>query len=383
MITYTLYIIGANMGSACKRIQIPTYKRSFTIMKKISLLLILVVACSVLLCSCGKDNPYDYDLTEYVTLGTFPSVEYNKANLDKKINDAVEAITTEYKEEKEVTDRAIEDGDNVNIDYSGVLEGETEPFEGGTAEKQDLLIGSDSFIDGFEDGLIGKKIGEEVKLDLVFPEDYKKADYAGKKVVFTVKINSIKSMVVPELTDEMVKDEGEYETVEEFLNETKKQALEEMVWENFVDSCKVDKYPEKEVKEYYDSLIAMYRQISYSNGISLENYVSMIGYGSEQNFYAEILAGARNSVKEEMIIYLTARNNDITISDEQYETIGLEIALEEGYESLEEFEDLVDKVEIEKHIYKELIIDKAVENAVGVDGEATEDEEDEHEGHNH
>ncbi len=352
-------------------------------MKKISLLLILVVACSVLLCSCGKDTPYDFDLTEYVTLGTYPAVEYKKADLEKDLEKAIEAITTEYKEEKEITDRAVEDGDNVNIDYSGVLEGETEPFEGGTAEKQDLVIGSDTFIDGFEDGLIGKKIGEEVKLDLVFPEDYDKADYAGKKVVFTVKINSIKDMVIPELTDEMVKDEGEYETAEEFIRETKKNILEELVWENFVDSCKVNKYPEKEVKEYYDNLIAMYRQISYSNGISLENYVSMIGYGSEQEFYAEILAGARNTVKEEMVIFLTARNNDITISDEQYETIGLEIALEEGYESLDEFEELVEKVEIEKQVYKQLVIDKIVENAVGIDGEATEDTEDEHEGHNH
>jgi FKBP-type peptidyl-prolyl cis-trans isomerase (trigger factor) len=155
-----------------------------------------------------------------------------------------------------------------------------------------------------------------------------------------------------------------------------------MVWESLVDSCKVEKYPEKEVKEYYDSLIAMYRQISYSNGISLENYVSLIGYGSIENFYSEILTGARDSVKEEMVIYLIARNENITISDEQYKTIATEIALEEGYESLEEFEDLVDRVEIEKHVYKELIIDKAIENAVAVEGEVTEDE-DEHAGHNH
>ncbi|MBR6682126.1 MAG: FKBP-type peptidyl-prolyl cis-trans isomerase [Clostridia bacterium] len=350
-------------------------------MKKISLILLLIVACSVLLCSCGKE-PYDFDLTEYVSLGTFPAVEYNKANLDKKVNDAVEAITTEYKEEKDITDRAVEDGDNVTIDYSGILEGETEPFEGGTAQNQSLLIGSNTFIDGFEDGLIGKKVGEEVKLDLVFPEDYSTADYAGKKVVFTVTVKGIKDMVVPELTDEMVKDEGEYETVEQFMEATKKNALEEMVWESFVDSCKVNKYPEKEVKEYYDNLIAMYRQISYSNGISLANYVSIIGYGSEENFYAEILSGARESVKEEMIIYLTVRNNNITISDEQYKTIATEIALEEGYESLEEFEDLVEKVEIKKHVYKELIIDKIIENAVGVDGEVTI-EDDEHEGHDH
>ena len=246
-----------------------------------------------------------------------------------------------------------------------------------------MVIGSNTFIDGFEDGLIGKKIGEEVKLDLVFPEDYSKTEYAGKKVVFTVNVKGIKDMVVPELTDEMVKDEGEYETVEQFMEATKRNALEEMVWESFVDSCKVEKYPEKEVKDYYDSLIAMYRQISYSNGISLENYVSMIGYGSEQNFYAEILVGARNSVKEEMIIYSTVRDNDITFTDEQYESIGLEIALEEGYESFEEFEDLVDKVEIEKQVYKKLIINKLVENAVGIEGEATEDEGDDHEGHNH
>ena len=176
-------------------------------MKKLSLLIVLVLALALVFCSCGKEGSakanYDYDLSEYVTLGKFPAVEIDEEKIEDELNKAIEEITSQYGEKADVTDRAVVDGDIVNIDYTGKMDGKE--FEGGSAKGHDLTIGSDSFIPGFEDGIIGKKLGDEFDLKLVFPEDYKNnPDLQGKDVVFTVKINSIKSQSNPALSNDMV-----------------------------------------------------------------------------------------------------------------------------------------------------------------------------------
>ena len=328
-------------------------------MKKLVLLSTLLLVIAVVFCGCGKDaKPYDYDLGEYITLGQFPNVEYDADKVAEAYEEEAETITSEFKTTEAVTDRAVEDGDTVKIDYVGKIDGKE--FEGGSATGTELEIGSDSFIAGFEDGLIGKKIDEEVTLNLVFPEDYKNADVAGKDVVFTVNIKSITANIIPELTDSMVQDKTEYNNVSEYADAVREQAARDQLWETYLESCKVIKYPKEETKRYYDNLLDSYSQVAVYNGMTLEAMVtSFYGYKTMDEFLSYAMSLAMSSVKEEMVLYATARNNGIEISDEDYEKIGLEIATDAGYESLEEYEGYMAKEGIMLEIYRKMVVDKA------------------------
>ena len=329
-------------------------------MKKFGLIFVLMLAFAVILTGCGKeDTPYDYDLGEYVTLGEFPKVEIDMDEVQEKVDEAVTEIASEYAETSKVTDRPVKDGDIVDIDYTGKIDGKE--FEGGSATGTELEIGSDSFIAGFEDGLIGKNIGDTVDLNLVFPEDYKSEDLQGKDVVFTVKINSITAKKVPALSNEMVEEKTDYSTVSEFLENTRKQTIEDMLWQNYLDSCMIIKYPEAEVKKYYDQMVQSYRQMAVYYGMNLENLVSMYGYSTVESFLDYALESAMLTVKEEIVIWKTVRDNDITLTDKEYKELGLEIAKEAGYETLKEYEEYVgEKNTIKLQIYMDKIVEMAI-----------------------
>ena len=145
------------------------------------------------LTACGSSDPYEnLDLNEYLKVGDYKgletaafTVEITEDEIQTQINSELEAAA---KTEEIAGDVAIADGDTVNIDYTGKKDGKK--FDGGSAKGEELVIGSGSFIDGFESGLIGKKVGEKVTLNLTFPEDYTEKSLAGEDVVFTVTINS-------------------------------------------------------------------------------------------------------------------------------------------------------------------------------------------------
>ncbi len=170
-------------------------------------MLCLVAATSVLLTACGVESELSKTKTEdYVELGQYKglevSVERPKVD-DEYTQNYINYVLTQNAELQEVTGRAAQNGDILNIDYAGEKDGVA--FEGGTASGKDLMLGSHTFIDGFEDGLIGKNKGDKVDLNLTFPENYAKKELAGQDVVFHVTVNKIQESVVPELTDETVK----------------------------------------------------------------------------------------------------------------------------------------------------------------------------------
>lgn len=327
-------------------------------MKKLILLASLVLALTLVFCGCSKEEtPYDYDLKEYITLGAFPNVELDEDELQEKLDEAISEITSKYSTTNEITDRAVQDGDTVNIDYVGKMDGKE--FEGGSDEGHDLKIGSNEFIAGFEKGLIGKKIGEDVTLNLTFPEDYGTADLRGKEVVFEVKINKIKETVTPDVSDKMVEEQTEYATVKDFCDAKTKELAEELLWEKYIDSATVSRYPKKETKAYYDQLISYYKQLAAYNGVTLETMVSTFGgYSSVDDFFAYALSSAKSTVKEEMVVYLTVREHDITLTDEDYKKLGGELATEYGYKDLEEYEDANGVTAIKANVYTDLIVEK-------------------------
>ena len=247
-------------------------------MKKIIGLVFLIAAVAVLLCGCAKDMGrlnYNYDMTKYVELESY-SVEVDTAS----------DIYKEYYSEKlsellvgKVTEGKVEDGDTANIDYVGKKDGVA--FSGGSALGYDLVIGSDTFIDGFEDGIVGVKIGSTVDLDLTFPKDYSNTELAGKDVVFTVTVNYV-MREFSELTDDIAKFCG-YESAAEVETAARDYAKECTAWSNVYSNAKIEKYPDKEMEIYVDMLMLQTDAQIYSQyGITLEQYVSYSGLTMEE-----------------------------------------------------------------------------------------------------
>lgn len=309
----------------------------------------------------GENNDskkiYDYDLGEYVVLSDFPKVSFDNAKVEELVTNTVKQVATNFAEKKEVTDRAVKNGDIVNIDYVGTKDGVA--FEGGTAQGYDLTIGSGNFIPGFEEGLIGHNIGEEVILDLKFPDSYHVEDLKGKAVVFTVKINKITETIVPELTDDMIASlkQDDYKTLDEFKVFIKNLATKEVIWETYVKSCEIKKYPEKEVDSYINNVISNYTiQAQYYN-MTLDNLLSAMGFASLDKFKEYVEADVKSTVATEMVVYQTVSEKKIEVSDDEYKVFALELAKENNIASVEEMEKQVEKDYIMTGIYQKKIID--------------------------
>lgn len=213
----------------------------------------------------------------------------------------------------------------MNIDYTGYLDGEA--FEGGSAEGDSLTIGSGRFIDGFESGLVGVKIGETVDLNLAFPETYKKnPDMAGKEVVFTVKVNSIDGVVAPEYTLENIKANTEYQTIEEYEQMISEQIYMERneermnyLWFQAVSNATISGYPQEEVEAYAQELRSYYEQMAMQYSMDLATLLSANNL-TEEAFQAECQEYGESMMNETMVLYSIAAAENMTITDEEYQT---------------------------------------------------------------
>lgn len=219
-----------------------------------------------------------------VKLGDYKGLTIEKAKVQKVKPADIDAELDKVRERNarfiEVTDRAVEDGDQVNLDYCGKTNGVA--FEGGTAEKQTLTIGSHTFIEGFEEQLVGMNIGETKDINVTFPAEYHSAELAGKPAVFTVTINGITKKELPELDDEFAKDVSEFSTLKEYKDDIKKTISERYqkdadnkdeskLVETVVDNAEID-VPDVMIEEQIDQYIEDFKyQLSYQ-GLNLDNY---------------------------------------------------------------------------------------------------------------
>ena len=228
-----------------------------------------------------------------VTLGEYKGIEVEKAK--PEVTDAdVEAELKKVQEQNSrlvsVADRAVADGDQSVIDFEGFVDGKA--FEGGKAEDYTLVIGSHSFIDTFEDQLIGKNIGEDVEVNVTFPAEYHAAELAGKPATFKVKIKEIKMKELPELNDEFASEVSEFETLDAYKEDVKnklaetKQAQataenENNVVQKVVDNAQMD-IPAPMVDEQVRNMIEDYARRLQSQGISFDQYLQFTGSTIEQ-----------------------------------------------------------------------------------------------------
>ncbi len=315
-----------------------------------------------------------YEVNNYITLGeykgltaVYTKLEVTDADVEEVIKSELEANATE----EEVTGRPVQEGDIVNIDYEGLKDGVA--FDGGTAQGQDLTIGSGSFIDGFEDGLIGKNIGEKVALNLTFPENYSATDLAGQAVVFNVTINSIKVSKVPELTEEYVKENTEYDSIEAYKQAIRDelQASNEETMENekisnllttVVENATISSYPQTLIDYYGYELESMYTQYAQLYGMELADFISANGL-TQEAYDAQKKEYAEGSAAREMALYAIIKAENITISDEEYRT-GLDEILAQYGTTEEEFFQSVTEEQVRENLILNKAIDFLIENSV-------------------
>ncbi len=280
-----------------------------------------------------KGKPFIYTalvaVKPEVTLGEYKGIEVEKAR--PEVTDAdIDAELSKVQEQNSrlisVEDRAVADGDQTVIDFEGFVDGE--PFEGGKAEAYPLTIGSHSFIDTFEEQLIGKNIGEEVEVNVTFPAEYHAEELAGKPALFKVTVKEIKVKELPELNDEFAGEVSEFETLDEYkadikakLSETKeKQATtenENNVVQKVVENASMD-IPEPMIDQQVRNMIEDYARRMQSQGISLEQYMQFTGMNMEQ-LQEQMRPQAEKRIQTRLVLEAVVAAENIAVEDEAVE----------------------------------------------------------------
>ena len=306
-------------------------------MKRKYVIPLIILAAVTALTGCQKQNKNSYD--KYVTLGEYTGMTIDRIVTTVTDDDVQEEIQNELyadAEFKEVTDRGAKEGDTVNIDYTGKIDGEE--FDGGSDTGMDLELGSDTFLPEFEDGIIGMKKGETKDITITFPEDYD-GTVDGKTAVFSVTVNSITEAILPEYNDAYVKENYDYDTTAEYEASLKSDLQEQYdedatftacsdALSEAVDNAEFDGYPE----DMYD---AAKEQMEYENqafadqlGIELTDLV-----GEDYDIEEDILA----AIHEKLVVYAIAEKEKLTVTDEEFDTYAEDNWELYGYDTKENF----------------------------------------------
>lgn len=343
-----------------------------------------------------KDQPYDYDLSEYVKVGDYKGLDYSIAEVsvtDDEVETEIDSRLQSAATTETVTEGKVEDGDSINIAFAGTIDGEE--FEGGSSESYDITIGTTQMIDGFVEGLIGHEIGDNVILNLKFPDDYSNEDVAGKDVVFDVTINYKSVKVVPELDEDFVKDNSDVDTVEEYKEAVKEELLaqkesqadldaKKALWNEIVADSEVISYPEKELEAANaaaDEIEEQYKSQAESYGMEWEDFLESYMGSSQEDFEESKKQYAEETVLQEMVMYYIAREEGIEVTDKEYkeyladslETYGFtEDTFKQSYgQTIEEY---ADDNQWRTAMLLEKVLDKVMEygNKVEADDSAEE-----------
>lgn len=279
----------------------------------------------------GKVVAVDMDnIEDYITLGEYKNLQVTEAPKasvsDEEVDNSIYySLMTAYDQVEVTEDRAVQKDDTVNIDYTGYMDGEE--FEGGSAKDSDLRIGSGSFIEGFEDGLIGHKKGEEVTLDLTFPIDYQAEEMQGKAVQFKVKINNISQP--PQLTDEWAAANTDYKTADEFRTAQKErmQKSVDLEYEGqvksdlfgmVVESTEFKEYPEALLKQGKKNVRQRLDQMYQAQfQMTLDDYIKQQGI-SDEEVDKVLTESAQTYLQQNLVVQAIFDAEGIEMSEEDY-----------------------------------------------------------------
>ncbi len=341
-----------------------------------------------------KGKPFIYTaevaVKPEVTLGKYKGITVTKIDTtvtDEEVDAEIETQRNNNARTVSV-ERPIENGDTAVIDFEGFVDGAA--FEGGKGENYDLEIGSHSFIDTFEDQLVGKLAGDDVDVNVTFPEQYQAEDLAGKPALFKVKIHEVKAKELPELDDEFAQDVSECDTLADYKEEVKKKLAdrkeadarrtkEDEAVDKIIDDAKMD-IPEAMIDNQVNSMINDFANNMMQQGLSLEQYMQFTGMTMDK-FKEQVRPDAVKRIQTSLVLEQIAKEENIEVSDEDVDAEIEKMAASYGMEAdkLKEYiqdaekETMKNDIAIQKAIT--LVMDNAKERAKRTTKKADEDKE--------
>ena len=262
-----------------------------------------------------------------VTLGEYKGVEVKREHTlvtEDEVNAEIEKERNKQAAEVSVEGRAVAEGDTVNLDYSGSVDGVK--FAGGTAEAQTLKIGSHTFIPGFEEQMVGMNIGEEKDLEVTFPQEYHAEELAGKKAVFHVKVNGITETQLPALDDDFAKDISEFDTLDEYKADVRAKleaqaaerdnnAFTNAVIEKVMENATVE-IPEAMVERQIDSMVRNFEARLAQQGLKLADFIKYMGQ-DEKSFRNQYREQAEKSVRANLVLEAVENAENFEATEEE------------------------------------------------------------------
>lgn len=348
-------------------------------MKKRFLFAALLTSMAVMLTGCGDSDKYttiDASIESKLTkLADYKGLPYNVEEVtvtDEEVQEEMEMEMSWYGEYKAIEGKTlVENGDTVNIAFKGLIDGVE--FEGGTAESYDLTLGSGEMIDGFEEGIVGKNVGDAFSIDLVFPEDYYDTEVAGKNVTFEITVNQIEEYIEPELTDEFVKENLDYENVDAFRTATKESLIESKMEEveyaaqgeliqSIIDNSTFEMV-EDEVEAYRQDLIAEYESYAEMYGMEYGDFLEMFMGTTQEEFEETSKSEAETQIKTILVYQEIVDKENLGITEKEYTESLAQMAEEYEYESPEEFEEEYEKASLISDMLYEKAMQFIIDNA--------------------
>lgn len=312
-----------------------------------------------------------------VELGEYKGVEVTKADAevtDADVEEELKKVQDQNSRTVSVEDRAVKDGDMTVIDFEGFIDGEA--FDGGKGENYPLTIGSHSFIDTFEEQMIGMNIGEEKELNVTFPEDYHAENLKGKPATFKVTVKEIKEKQLPELDDDFAQDVSDFDTLAEYKDDLKKKIAERKeseakakkeseAIEKVVEAAKMD-IPQAMIDTQVNRMLEDFAMRLQQQGLSVEQYFQYTGMTADK-IMEEMKPEAVKRIKNSLVLEAVAKAENIEVSEEEFETELQKMAdmYKMEIEKIKEFmqdaeaKQMKDDIAIQKAV--ELIVSSAVE----------------------
>ncbi len=303
------------------------------------------------------------------TLGEYKGIKLAKVKKDVTEEMITEEITKAQEKAgawENVTDRPCEKFDTVIIDYSGSVNGVK--FAGGTAEKQNLELGSGMFIPGFEEQVEGMSIGDEKDINVKFPEEYGAEDLAGKDAVFAVKLHEIKKKVLPEINDDFAKDVSEFDSLEEYkadikaklqktLEDNAKREMENALLDKIAENTEI-KIPDAMIEEQIEEMIQEFEYRIAYQGLKIEDYYKYTN-SSRDELRLRYNEQAQKNVKMELILNAIIKAENIKAEESEIESKIADFA-KGANKSVEEFKATM-RVEQANYIEREIVINKVID----------------------
>ena len=309
-----------------------------------------------------------------VTLGDYKGIEVEKKTAevtDEELQAEIDKVRESNSRMITIEDRAVEDGDITTIDFEGFVDGE--PFEGGKGEDYPLTIGSHSFIDNFEEQLIGKKIGEETEVNVTFPEQYQAEELQGKPAVFKVTVKEIKVKELPEVDDDFAQDVSEFDTVDEYKEDLKKhlevqkedeakRTKEDEAIQKIIDKSTME-IPEAMIKTQCENMVNEFAQRLAQSGLSMEQYMQFSGLTLDK-LEEQVRPEAETRIKSSLVLEQIAKDENIEVSEEEIDAEIEKMAKAYGMEAdkLKEYMGDAEKESMKRDISVTKAVDLVMEN---------------------